>query len=55
MKSKESSRIAAPNEARSTYNIGNLTVKVKSCFYPEKNLYDILFAIASMRLKEKSA
>jgi len=55
MKVKEWFQIAASNEMRSTYNIGNLIVNVKSCFYPEKNLSDILFAIISMRLKEKSA
>jgi len=32
-----------------------LTVNIKNCFYPEKNLFDILFSIAINRLKEKSA
>ena len=35
--------------------IKNVTVNVKSCFYSEKNLYDILFSIISAKLKEKSA
>ncbi|MCL1858743.1 MAG: hypothetical protein FWF92_05870 [Oscillospiraceae bacterium] len=39
----------------SSLKIKNLTVNVKSYFYPEKNLYDILFSIISTKLKEKSA
>ena len=35
--------------------IKNITVNVKSCFYPEKNLCDILFSIVSIMMKEKSA
>ena len=34
--------------------IGNITVNVRSNFYPEKSLSDILFSIVSARLKEKS-
>ena len=39
----------------SSLKIKNMTVNVKSSFYPEKNLYDILFSIVSAKLKEKSA
>jgi len=53
MKCKELSRNAAPNEVRSTYTVRNLTVNVKSCFYPEKSLSDTLFSIASVKIKEK--
>ena len=35
--------------------INNLTINVKSRFDSEKSLDDILFSIASMRLKEKIA
>jgi hypothetical protein len=37
-----------------SYKINNLTVNVNSRFYPKKNLSDIMFSIASARLKEKS-
>jgi hypothetical protein len=45
------------NCAFTTHSIklGKLTVNVKNCFYPEKDLFNILFSIASNRLKEKSA
>ena len=35
--------------------IGDMNVHVRSSFYAEKNLYDILLSIASLKLKEKSA
>ncbi len=35
--------------------IDNLNIHVKSYFYPQKSLYDILFSIANTRLKEKPA
>lgn len=46
-----------PNCAYTTHSMkfGKLTINVKNCFYPEKNLFNILFSIASYRLKEKSA
>ena len=34
--------------------IGELKVNIRSSFYPDKSLYDALFAITSMRLKENS-
>jgi len=39
----------------SSVKIKNMTVNIKSCFYPEKSLYEILFSIVSTKLKEKSA
>jgi hypothetical protein len=39
----------------SSLKINNLTVNVKSRFYHEKSLDDILFSIASLKLKEKSS
>jgi hypothetical protein len=35
--------------------VGDLNVRVKNRFYPDKSLYDILFSIVNLRLKEKSA
>lgn len=35
--------------------IDNLNVHIKSYFYPQKSLYDILFSIANTRLKERPA
>jgi len=34
--------------------IDNLNINVKSCFYSEKKLYDILFSLVSKKIKEKS-
>ena len=39
----------------SSLKINNLTVNIKSRFCSEKSLDDILFSIASAKLKEKSA
>ncbi len=35
--------------------INDLNVHLTSCFYPQKNLYDILFSIANIRLKKQPA
>jgi hypothetical protein len=40
---------------RNTLKIGDLRVNINSAFIPKKSLHDILYTIASVRLKEKSA
>jgi len=35
--------------------IGNLTVNIRSGFSCENNLYDIMFRITSLRLKDRAA
>jgi len=35
--------------------IGDINVHIKSSFYPDKNLYDALFNITNMKLKENPA
>jgi len=47
-----------PNELTyqdSSLKFGALRVNVKSFFYAEKSLYDILYSLVSVKLKEKSA
>ena len=40
---------------KTTLKIGNLIINVRSHFHPEKDLPEIMFSIASTKLKEKSA
>ena len=40
-------------QSNSSMKIGNLRVNIRSRFYPKKSLCDIMFSIASARLKEK--
>ena len=35
--------------------INDVNIHIKNSFYPDKNLYDILFSLVSTRLKEKLA
>ncbi len=63
LQSNNLNSLSLPNEQVETncvcrtasLKVNNLNVHVTSRFYPQKNLYDILFAIANTRLKEKPA
>jgi len=54
MSAKKLPKINCEQECTSL-KINNLTVNIKNNFYPDKRLYDILFSIVNLRLKEKSA
>lgn len=45
----------ATSEVRtSTLRIGDVTVNITSTFTPQKNLYDIMYAIVNLAIKEES-
>ena len=54
MINKEKSKTNCDYMIRSV-KINNITVNVKSYFFPKKDLSDILFSIVCTQLKEKSA
>ena len=54
MKFKEISRTVAPNEVRSTYTVGNLTVNLTSRFTDKVTLEDAMYQLALQRLRSQN-